>query len=153
MLLSFSGNVGYLHFLSFVLPTFLKMYFALTSLEFSPADLLFSMSCELFVTKKSPGFGFLPPLPDSHAHENPFSFFCCSVGSQSAGGWPCCLSGYMLLWPNSTWVLPGAFPYLPLWPILLIPLVCQMFPALCSPWVDFKAELSFLPGSAAAVSW
>lgn len=98
MLLFFSGNIVYLHFLSFLLPTFLKLYLALTSSEFYSADFLFNISCELFVTKKSPCFRFLPPLPDSHVHENSFSFFFCPVGSQPEAGWTCPVSGCMLVW-------------------------------------------------------
>lgn len=64
----FLGNVACPHFLSFVLPAFPKMDFALTSSEFYSVDFLFNISCELSVTKMLPGFRFLPPLPDSHAH-------------------------------------------------------------------------------------
>lgn len=111
-----SGNVVYNHFLSFILPTFLKIYFTLKSLEFDSMEFLLNISCEIFVTKKkSPGFrllSLLPVMPMKILFPSIATLWTTSV----KGAGPavhlgtCC----MALWPNSTWVLPGAFPYLPL---------------------------------------
>lgn len=63
MFLFSSGNVVYNHFLNFILPTFLKKYFALRSLGFDSVEFLLNISCEIFVTKKkSPGFALLSLL-------------------------------------------------------------------------------------------
>lgn len=139
------GNASYLCFLSFLLVAFLRKYFAL-SLWFYFVYFWFNIVCSLFVTKKS-GSRFLS-LPQTLLPINTFfSFICSSLGSQLEGRWVCHTWSifWYVFWPHSTWVLPIASPCLPLQPFFLIPPACQMFPAFCSLWVDFKADLSLPP--------
>lgn len=100
-LLYSSGNVVYNHFLSFILPTFLKIYFSLKSLECDSVAFLFNISCEIFFpvkyffTKKS-HLDLDASVSSQPCPENSFSFYSCSPDPQSEGGWTCSASGYML---------------------------------------------------------
>lgn len=78
-LLYSSGNVVYNHFLSFILPTFLKIYFSLKSLECDSVAFLFNISCEIFFpvkyffTKKS-HLDLDASVSSQPCPENSFSF-------------------------------------------------------------------------------